>query len=53
MAKKVLNVTLAVTIDTDINEVGDIVDNLTFDVTPDNNDVKVNDSEIVDYFEVF
>lgn len=53
MAKRVLNVTLAITIDTNISEVGDIVDNLTFDATPGNNNIQVNETEIVDYFEVY
>lgn len=40
MAKRVLNVTLAITIDTN-------------DVTPGNNNIQVNETEIVDYFEVY
>lgn len=52
MAQRVLNVTLAITIDTDINEANNIVDSLSFKI---NGDVlsEVKDSKIVDYFEVY
>lgn len=52
MAKKTLNVTLAIVVDTDLEKVGDIVDNLTFNIEG-TDVVKVKDHEVVDYFEVF
>lgn len=53
MAKKTLNVTLAIVVDTDLDKVGDIVDNLTFKVEEDSENVEVKSSEVVDFFEVF
>lgn len=50
--ERVLNVTLSIKVDTDIRKVGDIVDNLTFKVTEDSENVEVKDSEVIDYFEV-
>lgn len=52
MAKKTLNVTLAIKIDTDLDKVGDIVDNLTFKVEEDSENVEVKEHEVVDFFEV-
>lgn len=50
--KKTLNVTLAIVVDTDLESVDNIVDNLTFKVEEDSENVEVKDTEIVDYFEV-
>ena len=58
--KKKLHVTLEIEVETDLTNIGDVVDSLTFNVTEDNkNDVytisypvEVKDSEVVDYFEV-
>lgn len=52
MAKKTLNVTLAIVVDTDLTKVGDIVDNLTFKVEEDSENVEVKDHEVIDFFEV-
>ncbi len=52
MAKTTLNVTLAIVVDTDLNKVGDIVDNLAFNIEAAD-DVEVIEHEVVDYFEVF
>ena len=52
MAKKTLNVTLAIVVDTDLTKVGDIVDNLTFKVEEDSENVEVKEHEVVDFFEV-
>ena len=43
--KKILNVTLAIEVDT-------ILDNLSFKVSEDSENVEVKSSEVVDYFEV-
>ncbi len=51
--KKTLNITLAVVVDTDLTKVGDIVDNLTFPVVEETENVEVIDTEVVDFFEVF
>ena len=51
--KKTLNVTLAIVVDTELDKVGDIVDNLTFNVVEDSENVEVIDKEVVDFFEVF
>ena len=51
MAKKTLNVTLAIKVDTDLDKVGDIVDNLTFNIE-DTDVVEVKEHEVVDFFEV-
>lgn len=50
--KRLLNVTLAIMVDTELDKVGNIVDNLTFNVVEDSKDVEVKDTEVVDYFEV-
>lgn len=50
--KKTLNVTLAIVVDTDLESVDNIVDNLTFKVEEDSENVEVKDTEVVDYFEV-
>jgi hypothetical protein len=50
--KKVLNVTLAITIDTDISNVGAIIDNLSFDINEESENVSVLDHEVIDFFEV-
>lgn len=50
--KRTLNVTLAIVVDTDLESVDNIVDNLTFKVEEDSENVEVKDTEIVDYFEV-
>lgn len=51
--KKTLNVTLAIVVDTELDKVGDIVDNLIFKVQEDSENVEVKDTEVVDFFEVF
>jgi len=51
--KRTLNVTLAIVVDTELEEVGDIVDNLTFKVEEDSENVEVKDKEVVDFFEVW
>jgi len=48
--KKTLNVTLAIEVDTTIEKVCDIVDNLTFKVSEDSENVSVVSSEVVDFF---
>ena len=53
--KKTLNVTLAVVVDTDIEKVGNIIDNLSFPVVKDlmeDVELDVIDTEVVDFFEV-
>jgi hypothetical protein len=50
--KKILNVTLAIEVDTILDKVGDVVDNLSFKVSEDSENVEVKSSEVVDYFEV-
>ena len=50
--KRTLNVTLAIVVDTELESVDNIVDNLTFKVEEDSENVEVKDTEIVDYFEV-
>jgi len=50
--KKKLHVTLEIEVETDLTKIGDIVDSLTFNVTEDDENVEVKDSEVVDYFEV-
>ena len=47
---KVVNVTLAVKVDTDLEKAGHIVDNLTFKVEEDSENVEVLDTEVVDFF---
>ena len=44
--------TLAIVVDTELESVDNIVDNLTFKVEEDSENVEVKDTEIVDYFEV-
>jgi hypothetical protein len=44
---------LAIKVDTDLEEVGDIIDNLSFEVTPDDLMVEVESKEVVDFFEVY
>lgn len=51
--KKTLNVTLAIVVDTELEKVGNIVDNLTFKVEEDSENVEVKDTEVVDFFEVW
>ena len=51
--KKTLNVTLAIVVDTELEKVGDIVDNLIFKVEEDSENVEVKDTEVVDFFEVW
>ena len=51
--KKVLNITLAFTVGTDLDKVSNVVDNLTFNVEPGSECVEVKNSEVVDFFEVF
>jgi hypothetical protein len=50
--EKTLNVTLAIVVDTELEKVGNIVDNLTFKVEEDSENVEVKHTEIVDFFEV-
>jgi hypothetical protein len=50
--KKKLHVTLEIEVETDLTNIGDVVDSLTFNVTEDDENVEVKDSEVVDYFEV-
>ena len=50
--KKTLNVTLAVEVDSDLDNVGKIVDDLNFSIESEG-EVKVKDHFVVDYFEVF
>ena len=51
--KKTLNVTLAIVVDTELEKVGDIVDNLIFKVEEDSENVEVKDTKVVDFFEVW
>lgn len=51
--KKTINVTLAIVVDTTLDKVGDVVDNLTFNVAEDSENVEVKSSEVVDFFEVY
>ena len=50
--KKKIHVTLEIEVDTTLDKVGDIVDNLTFTITEDSENVEVKDQEVVDFFEV-
>ena len=50
--KKTIQVTLSIEVDTILDKVGDIVDNLTFNVNEDSENVKVKEHEVVDFFEV-
>lgn len=52
MAKVVLNVTLAVVVETDIEKVSDIVDNLSFKVEEETENVEVKHTKIVEFFDV-
>ena len=51
--KRTLNVTLAIVVDTELESVDNIVDNLTFKVEEDSENVEVKDTEVVDFFEVW
>jgi hypothetical protein len=51
--EKTLNVTLAIKVDTDLEKVGDIVDSLSFEVTPNDEMVEVKGNEVVEFFEVY
>lgn len=51
--KKTINVTLAIVVEGNLERVGDIVDNLTFNVVEDSENVEVIDKEVVDFFEVY
>ena len=50
--EKTIQVTLSIKVDTILDKVGDVVDNLTFDIKEDSENVKVEEHEVVDYFEV-
>ena len=50
--KKTIQVTLSIEVDTILDKVGDIVDNLTFNINEDSENVEVKEHEVVDYFEV-
>ena len=50
--KKKIQVTLEVVVDTILDKVGDVVDNLTFNIAEDSENVEVKDKEVVDFFEV-
>lgn len=52
MAKVMLNVTLAVEVETDIEKVSDIVDNLSFKVEETTENVEVKGADIVEFFDV-
>lgn len=49
---KTIQVTLSIKVDTILDRVGDIVDNLTFDISEDSENVEVKEHEVVDFFEV-
>jgi hypothetical protein len=51
--EKTINVTLAIKVDTDLEKVGDIVDSLLFEVTPNDEMVEVKGNEVVEFFEVY
>lgn len=51
--EKTINVTLAIKVDTNLTKVGDIVDNLVFNVVEDSENVSVEDKEVVDFFEIY
>lgn len=51
--KKTLNITLSVVVDSDLDKVANIVDNLNFKVEEDSENVEVKDVEVVDFFEVW
>ena len=53
MAKKVLNITLAVTVDTNLRSVTKMMDALETSVDSTCGNVEVVDTEVVDYFEVY
>lgn len=50
--KRTLNVTLAIVVDTELESVDNIVDNLTFKAEENSENVEVKHTEIVDFFEV-
>ena len=50
--KKTLNITLAVEVESDLDSVSEIVDDLSFAIESEG-EVKVKDHFVVDYFEVF
>ena len=50
--KKTIQVTLSIEVETTLEKVGKVVDNLTFSITEDSENVEVLDHEVVDYFEV-
>ena len=49
--EKTLNITLSIKVDTDLEKVGDIVDSLSFAVTPNDEMVDVKSKEVVEFFE--
>lgn len=49
--KKKIHVTLEIEVETDL-KVSNIVDNLTFNISEDSENVEVLNHEVVDYFEV-
>ena len=51
--KKILNVTLAIEVETTLDGVDDIVDNLYFNIDEESENVEVINSEVVEYFEVY
>lgn len=52
MAKRMINVTLAVVVDTDLTSVDNIIDNLKFSVEELSENVEVANTEIVEFFGV-
>lgn len=49
---KTIQVTLSIKVDTILDRVGDIVDNLTFNINEDSENVEVKEHEVIDFFEV-
>ena len=50
--KKKIHVTLEIEVETILEKVGNIVDNLTFNISEDSENVEVLDHEVVDYYAV-
>ena len=51
--KKTLNVTLAIEVETTLDSVHDIMDNLSINVGEESENVEVERHEVVEFFEVY
>ena len=50
--KKTINVTLAIEVDTDLESVDDVMNSLSFSADPDDENVDVEHTEVIEFFEV-